>query len=252
MYKTQIAQITTSGQTVILSLNINTDGVPVFSSSNYSIHPVLCTINNFPPVLRKKYFLLVSLWFESKNPIMNEFLKPILSEPQKLAEFGFIYSSSSGQVTCKVVTSAVVCDSVARPTLQNMNQFNGKFGWSFCLHKGDMIPKGNGMVRVYPHIDTIQTRTHGQWSRDASEAQRTKLVVNGINDNSILFSLMYFNMVVNFVPDYMHNILLGVVRQFFTLWFDSAYHEKPWYIVSAIDRKFLNVKPPHTISRTPR
>lgn len=170
MYKTQIAQITTSGQTVILSLNINTDGVPVFSSSNYSIHPVLCTINNFPPVLRKKYFLLVSLWFESKTPIMNEFLKPILSEPQKLAEFGFIYSSSSGQVTCKVVTSAVVCDSVARPTLQNMNQFNGKFGCSFCLHKGDMIPKGNGMVRVYPHIDTIQTRTHGKWSRDASEA----------------------------------------------------------------------------------
>ena len=37
-----------------LSLTWNTDGIPVFESSNYSIWPVQSAINELPPHLREK------------------------------------------------------------------------------------------------------------------------------------------------------------------------------------------------------
>ena len=41
-----------------LSLTWNTDGIPVFESSNYSIWPIQSAINELPPHLREKHILL--------------------------------------------------------------------------------------------------------------------------------------------------------------------------------------------------
>ncbi|XP_077485359.1 uncharacterized protein LOC144095533 [Amblyomma americanum] len=53
----------------------------------------------------------------------------------------------------------------------------------------------------------------------------------------------------------MHCVLLGVVRIFLCLWFDTKHHGQPWYIgrrVDLVDSKLLAIKPPDFITRTPR
>jgi len=60
---------------------------------------------------------------------------------------------------------------------------------------------------------------------------------------------------VDAVPvDYMHTILLGVVRMLLNGWFDSSYHRKPFYLghqIVAVDAKLLKQRPPSEFSRWP-
>ena len=58
-----------------ISLTWNTDGIPVFESSRYSIWPIQSAINELPPHLQGKHVLLHGLWFGNKKPSMNTFLK---------------------------------------------------------------------------------------------------------------------------------------------------------------------------------
>ena len=71
-----------------LSLTWNTDGIPVFESSNYAIWPVQSAINELPPHLREKHILLHGLWFGTKKPAMNTFLKPFIEECKFLETVG--------------------------------------------------------------------------------------------------------------------------------------------------------------------
>lgn len=64
--------------------------------------------------------------------------------------------------------------------------------------------------------------------------------------------LSLFNIVRGFVSDYLHCILLGVVRSFVDLWSDSCNHHQPWYISFDISRKIVSMKIPSSISRLPR
>lgn len=75
-----------------LSLLWNTDGIPVFNSSKYSVWPLQASVNELPPHLRTENMLLVGLWFGDK-PCMNTFFKPFVSECRKLQEDGFLYSN---------------------------------------------------------------------------------------------------------------------------------------------------------------
>ncbi|KAK3109028.1 hypothetical protein FSP39_021454 [Pinctada imbricata] len=55
--------------------------------------------------------------------------------------------------------------------------------------------------------------------------------------------------------DYMHGILLGVMKKLMSLWFDGKYHQLPFYIghrLEDVDKILSSVKPPYQINRTPR
>ena len=43
-----------------------------------------------------------------------------------------------------------------------------------------------------------------------------------------MLSLPDFDIINNNPIDYMHCVLLGVVRTFTSLWFDSKNHKEPW------------------------
>lgn len=61
-----------------LSFSLNTDGAPLFKSSNISIWPVYLLINELPIVQRKKrnYALFYGVWISCRKPQMSPFLKP--------------------------------------------------------------------------------------------------------------------------------------------------------------------------------
>lgn len=46
-----------------LSLTFNSDGISAFQSTNGSLWPILCTLNELPPKERKKHVMLSGIWF---------------------------------------------------------------------------------------------------------------------------------------------------------------------------------------------
>ena len=81
MYKELITEHGLSSNDI--SLTWNTDGVPVFKSSDYAIWPLQATINELPPHLRHKNIMLLGLWFGQKQN-MNVFLLPFVEECSRL------------------------------------------------------------------------------------------------------------------------------------------------------------------------
>jgi len=76
-----------------------------------------------------------------------------VDELQDLHENGLVcfpngQLAKSEHIHVHTILSSVV--SVTRYILQNMHQYNGQFGCSFCLHPGEKISVGNGYARVYP------------------------------------------------------------------------------------------------------
>lgn len=80
---------------------------------------------------------------------------------------------------------------------------------------------------MYPG-DVGLNRTLAQHEVDCQETIDTKNV-NRVKGSSIL---MLFNIISSFVPDYMHNLLLGIVNEDYNhdVWFDPSNNEEVWYI----------------------
>lgn len=195
-----------------LSLTLNCDGIPVFKSSNFSIWPIQFLVNELPPETCIKHVMMCGLWFGSQKPNAYIFLKPY--------DIGFSWFHSGRQVQTHVVSLMFVCDSVARPLLQNMTQFNGQFGCG-CLHEGQQVSKGRGSVRVYPY-ETSELRDSCSAFDHAEQAMLQRKPVAGVKGASALMNLPFFDFIWGVRPDYMHAVCLGVVRQIASLWFDST------------------------------
>lgn len=58
-----------------LTLIWNTDGVPVFKSSNAQLWPIQFSIAEIPPQMRHNSILVCGLWFGHEKPDMNTFLR---------------------------------------------------------------------------------------------------------------------------------------------------------------------------------
>lgn len=134
-----------------LSLQVNTDGVSPLKSSNRSIWPIQVMINELPYTLRKKNIFLCGVWYNEHKPPMNLYFSLFVDEIAKLAEFGIQRNVLGEEETIvKVRVTLFTVDSVARLLLQQIHQFNGQFGCTFCLRPGVVVPVGEGHTRVYP------------------------------------------------------------------------------------------------------
>lgn len=251
-YKTMVENGVISKQDI--TLQFNTDGIQLFRSSPMSLWPIQVSINELPYRERKENMILCGLWYGPNKPNMHLFLKYFVEELITLHETGITRCVGEQEIKIKVHTIASPVDSIARPVLQDITQLHGQFGCSFCLHEGQQVPIKRGMTRLYPG-DLGIPRTIDQHERDCQEAMRIGKPVRGVKGPSILMLLPVFNIISSFTPDYLHSVLLGVVKTFTDAWFDSANHEKNWYLglkIPEFNSKLLQIKPPREITRTPR
>ncbi|XP_071478459.1 uncharacterized protein [Diadema antillarum] len=234
------------------SLLWNTDGVPVFKSSQCSIWPVLTMINELPYDMRRRNILLTALWFGSSKPDMSVFLKPFIDECQTLSTTGLQWMYKRTQVTSKAFCLVCSVDSVARPMIQSMVQFNGFSGCGFCKHKGEYAER----AMRYPYHDPPPVkRTDEEFKRTGILAQESGRVIEGVKGVSIVSLLLYFNIIWGFIPDYMHSVCLGTVRRFMNMWVDPANRSQEWYIgrwKEEINKRLKNLQVTREISRLPR
>ena len=244
-----------------ISLIWNTDGIPVFKSSKYSIWPLYLAVNELP--INKRWcsnnVVLAGLWFSSQKPNMMTFLRPFKESISHLYTKGVEMFSPDipGNFLCRALLLCGTCDLPAK--VYNMIQFNGHFECTHCLQSGKQLSLGSNLtVHVYPFIPTNPTgpaRTSEQLEKFSRQATEKGGVVSGIKGPSWLSTIPNYNIVDGNCMDYMHCVLLGVTRMLLRLWFDSEHHGELWYCGTKIEEansKLLQIKPPCTITRVPR
>jgi len=214
-----------------ITIQWNTDGVKLFNSSSRSIWPILVTINELPYRLRKHHIMITGLWFDSVKPDMNIFLKPFIEELIDLHNNGFQCATFIHNEPIQINVHALVApvDTIARPMIQCMKQFNGKYGCSYCYHKGKQIRTDDGRVHknIYPG-DVRMLRKKRDYEMQAEKALQKSKHVKGVKCPSIVVLLPVFNIISSFPPEYLHSIAEGVIKQFVMAWFDSNNHKHIW------------------------
>ena len=246
-----------------LAFQMNTDGVALFRSSTFSIWPVYMIICDLPPKLRytRKCRIFAGLWFGYTKPIFATFMQCFTEIMHQLYRDGVSVKipSEDKPVTVTGITISSSMDAPAKCLFMCMVQFNGRCGCPYCTSSGSNVrtDKG-GNCRVYPYVKKVdrttdmQERTHEQTFRDASLAREQKIAgqknseVNGIKGLSPVFGLPGYDVIKGTSIDYMHTVLLGIVKMFMSRWFDTAYRHLPYYCedkISLCDSRRANIKP---------
>ncbi|OXU32000.1 hypothetical protein TSAR_013768, partial [Trichomalopsis sarcophagae] len=234
-----------------ISIQWNVDGVSLYNSSKISMWPILVTINEFKYRTRKNNVMLCGIWYGAKKPCMNLFLRPFIKELLDLRNEGIHCTTYVNKETINVKVHTLLCvvDSVARPMVQNMKQFNGMYGCSYCLHRGEQVCVGRGTARIY-EFNAIRLRSSHQHSIHVRKA-----IVMGVKGPSVVSLLSNFNIIESVPPDYMHSCLLGISKLFVTAWFNSNNNNEEYYIglrENEFNERLLSIRPPTEITRTPR
>ncbi|GBM10952.1 hypothetical protein AVEN_168321-1 [Araneus ventricosus] len=186
---------------------------------------------------------------------MNDFLKPFVTELSNLSRSGFkwIDATNSKQIVTKVFPIICSSDAPARAAVQNFIQYNEKYGCGFCQHSGERVEKGKGFCRIYPLQQPLpEIRSFEQCVNFAEEASLNGKAVHGVKGPTELMKLYpNFDLVQSFVPDYMHTVLLGVVRQIMSLWIqtssnDFSINQKS---LRVLNHRILNIKFPLETTR---
>ena len=159
--------------------------------------------------------------------------------------------------TVQIKIHAILCsvDSVARPMIQNHKQFNGKYGCSYCLHKGVQVKIKRGTSRMYPYCSELIARTKAMHFQHIEQTFHEKRAVMGVKGPSIVSLLKNIDIADSFPPDYLHSCLEGVCKLFINAWFDSKNSNEIWYLGAKskdFDEKLLAIRPPCELTRVPQ
>lgn len=235
-----------------LTLSVNTDGAATFQCTTQKpLYPVFVTLNNLPPYLRfsKHNLILGGIWLSKGEPNTNLLFKYLCIELRKLKQDGLII----GPTTYTVALIQVNLDSVARCKVQHLKQFNGAYGCTYCLHPGDRKETSNS--RCYPILKKVLKREDVQTRQLMEKVSSTGNDELGVMGKTVFSFLPDFDVIQCFPPDYMHSILLGVMKQIWSLWTESENHKQPYYVgdrLSEIERRMLAIRPPSAFPRYPR
>lgn len=151
---------------------------------------------------------------------------------------------------CGILLNAVF-DSPARCLFQNMVQFNGFCGCPYCYAPGKSVQTSErGHTLTYPFNyenpnGHHELRTHLSNTRDGEEAEQKK--ANGVGNIRGVKGLGFFNYLPNFdivrgvSVDYMHCVLLGVMKMRMTLWLTTRHIKMNISAFQQRQKKWMNV-----------
>ncbi|XP_044595363.1 uncharacterized protein LOC123272557 [Cotesia glomerata] len=232
----------------------NTDGCQPSKSSKLSIWPIFVCINELPLKLQSKHMIMAGLWVNKKEPDMLLFLQPFVDQANKLSDEGVKWKLGDELITSKFFPLCAVTDSVARCKILNMKQYNGTYGCTFCEHPTERIDN-NQKYTISTNVPRARTdesiKAH---MIQAGEHEYGKSVI-GVWGPSPLMNLKHFNLVDGMSPDYMHSILLGVIKQHTDILvtsFGAEYYVGSPNQLEAINTKLGSFKHPSCITRSPR
>ena len=244
-----------------LSFLWTTDGIPLFKSSKYGLWPFYLSVNELPPNKHFKWEnqILAGLWYGTSKPAMLCFLKPIYQGLSGLEENGIKLNVGNEEKIVKCFVIGGTCDLPAKCLAQNMTQFNGYFGCGKCKFKGVYNKEEHLVVfpfeEMFKNRDDIAKRNSKSFYIDAKQAQREKIIKDGVKGTSWFSCLKSFDIIHGKGIDYMHCVCNGVMKTLTMLWFSSGLKGEKFNILEwlpEIDKILCSLKPPNIVTRAPR
>ena len=237
-----------------LTININSDGVAPFNSSiKTSLWPILITLNDLPPAMRnqKKNMLTSAFWMSETPLIVDMFFKTFIVELKSLFENGISVKGKK----FKIIVAACCVDSVARSKILCMKQFNGSFGCTYCLHPATgqkYLPMPQVKLR---DLDQFHNCIE-EWNRLSETEKHKGIAIFGVKGKTVLLDIPLFNPIIQTPVDFMHCVLLGVVKTMLSLWLTSKNSHEKYYINTnkrlLLEKKLLSLKTYSECTRKPR
>ena len=242
-----------------LTLVLSTDGLELVASSKSHCWPLTFVIAELPEHLRESFLMTLGIWYDNEcKPCMNTFLKPFCLKLKECFDFGinWVHPTTKEINLSRIVAPLIIADAPARAQVQNILNFNGRYGCNICeikMKRSSRI-EGKRSYRIYPYKDEGSKLRTGR--RMQVQAQKTldlgRNHVKGVKGSSVISDLPHLDLGTCLLPEYMHSVLLGVGRQFVDLWIAKR---GPWNIkkdIEKIDDFLLSIRPPHFFNRMPR
>lgn len=238
-----------------LNAIVNGDGVRIRKGGKDELWLLMSTVAEVPIHLRKAFITILGIWYGPKKPDMKTFLKPYSEEMKILDSEGvqWIHPVTKESHRSIIRQPLVLADAPARAMFQNCMLFNSKYGCNLCEIKTKLtkaIP-GKKRIRVYFYENDVQLRTRERMLAQAATVGG-KDHVRGVKGPSVLDKIPSCDVAKCMVPEYMHSVLLGVMKQLLNIWTAKS---GAWCIknrVGDIDVRLKSVKHPDFVHRISR
>lgn len=164
----------------------------------------------------------------------------------KFSDEGFECNLKGEICFVKMYALVSVDDSVARPTMQGLKQFNGRFGCGWCLHPGIRSNNCSRYVFIFP---PAEPRTHENTLKSIDKLFDEKLLeVEGVIMAPTLMKLNFFDLIIGFVPDLMHASAAGAGKQISEVFISKLDSTDK----ACLDAYLQSIRVPSQLGRLPR
>ena len=146
-----------------VSLTWNTDGVPLFKSSSFSLWPLYFIVNELPykKRIRRENMIFAGLWFGTNKSQMLTFFLPFYEGLSKLETEG-VNVTIPGETVCSFNSKVIViygrCDLPAKCMVCNTVQYNGFYGYCKCKNPGRTVKRLQESTCMLFHLMQITSR----------------------------------------------------------------------------------------------
>lgn len=220
-----------------IEVGINIDGLPISKSSTSQLYPILCLIQNID--ILPNIFPIGIYHGYDKPADFNNFIEDFVNEAILLTINGIILNGK----TFKFKISMFLFDAVAKSSVLYIKGHSGYSSCSKCCQEGEYIKD-----RVcFPDIDFVK-RTHLDFILQTDDQHHV--------GQTILKNIPNIDLILDVPLDYMHLILLGVVKKLLvnTWCFGRPPHKIQIRIFNEISQLLIKLIPyiPIEFSRKPR
>lgn len=246
----------------IISLVACTDSVKLYNSSRKSLWAIHLYLNCLKPVHRylPDNIVVVAFHVGEHKPNMQDFFFPLMTELERISDNGgIIIEKNSTSLSFMPKITHCCCDLPAKADVQGTVGHAGHYACGFCMHPGLIVKKSEKSkpyVRYINRKKNENPRTHGSMIGTYERLTASSTHIKGIKTISCMVGAEDFDLVNGFAIDYMHCILLGIMKKMLDLWLNSSNNKHPYYISPkcqvALNKRILQLKPTSDISRKPR
>lgn len=229
-----------------INLFVNIDGLPIHKASKKSLWLILCSEEN------SSFVYLIGAYYREHHPEdSNEFLAKFTEEMKAICRDGVTYEGQKIEVNLK----GLICDAPAKSMVLNVKGHSGYNSCSKCKIKGEGIQpktwrKNQKKKRrvCFPGTGPFAQRTDNEFAENKYMGTYQK-------NPTILTEIPRFGAVSNVLLDYLHLVLLGVMKTIIFMWLKGPPSVK--LSPSAIDKisvKLLELRKsqPSDFARRPR
>lgn len=182
-----------------INIRINVDGLPIFKDSAQC--PAFWIIQgDIIEEIKRKPFIIGVYGGKTKPKSFNEFLRDTIDELKALKKFDY----EGTEISLKLVQ--LLADAPAKSECLNIIGHNGYYSCTKCEVRGKFI---NGKMSYFDFGAPFRTNTSFRLQNNEEHH----------NGRSIFEELDYFDMISDIPLDYMHVVLLGVMKKLLKIWF---------------------------------